>query len=250
VKTASGGEIDVIDSGAFGTVTVTKSMTIDGSNAESGVLAPGTNGVTVNAAPTDRVTIRGLDINGAGTGVSGIRVLAARSVKIVDNDIYGFTGSGILISTSTTNSRTHIARNFIHDNTGAGVTVLPGNGVFTKATLRRNEIVETGCGLVVTQYGAGTAGQDCGTGAAGTTSGAAIVNAFDNSFTDNSGAGVFARGSSVLIRIGRNFVLHNGFGLQSVDGGNILSWGNNRVAGNSVDGNPTGPIIPPMSRDR
>src|SRR5574341_1757189 len=48
-KTAAGGEIDVLDPGAFGVVTITKAITIDGGGEVGRVLASGTNGVVVNA---------------------------------------------------------------------------------------------------------------------------------------------------------------------------------------------------------
>src|SRR3954466_7410330 len=77
-KTAPGGEISVLDPGGFGAITITKSISItqEGSG-EAGILASGINGVTVNAAPTDIVSLRGLIIDGSpGTGLSGVRVLS------------------------------------------------------------------------------------------------------------------------------------------------------------------------------
>src|SRR5437773_11232373 len=74
-KTAAGGEINALDPGGFGAVTITKSIIIDGGNMLAGVLVSGTNGIVVSAAPTDRVVLRGLDINGIGTGLNGIRFL-------------------------------------------------------------------------------------------------------------------------------------------------------------------------------
>src|SRR6059058_5256047 len=45
-KTAAGGEINVLDAGGFGTVTITKSIRIDGTPFISGVLASQINGIT------------------------------------------------------------------------------------------------------------------------------------------------------------------------------------------------------------
>src|SRR5947208_4918429 len=70
-KTAPGGEISVLDPGGFGAITITKSISItqEGSG-EAGILASGINGVTVNAAPTDIVSLRGLIIDcSPGTGL-------------------------------------------------------------------------------------------------------------------------------------------------------------------------------------
>src|SRR5476649_1143316 len=63
-KTAAGGEINCIDPGGFGALTITKAITIDCVNTEAGVLVSGTNGFVVNAGATDTVILRGLDIIG------------------------------------------------------------------------------------------------------------------------------------------------------------------------------------------
>jgi hypothetical protein len=68
-KTAPGGEINCLDPGGFGAVTITKAITIDCLHTEGGVLAAGTNGVNVHGAAGDRIVLRGLDINGAGSGL-------------------------------------------------------------------------------------------------------------------------------------------------------------------------------------
>src|SRR5438128_9493795 len=72
-KTALGGVINAIDSGGFGTVIITKSITIDGSGVLAGILAAMTNGININITnPTDTakaVRIRGLTIDGEGTGI-------------------------------------------------------------------------------------------------------------------------------------------------------------------------------------
>src|SRR5918997_817855 len=90
-KTAAGGEINIIDPGGFGGVTITKSLTIRARGATGGALVSGTNAIVVNAAATDKITIDGLDINGIGTGaqvsLTGIKVLNAQRVNIFNNEI-------------------------------------------------------------------------------------------------------------------------------------------------------------------
>src|SRR5205085_9653492 len=73
-KTAAGGEIDCLDPGGFGAVTITKSITIDCDGTFGSILASGVNGININDSAsgfpnTIRVIIRGLSINGAGGGV-------------------------------------------------------------------------------------------------------------------------------------------------------------------------------------
>src|SRR5207248_7317831 len=79
-KTASGGEINCLDPGGFGAVTITKAITISCEGVLAGVLVSGTPAITVSAGATDQVTLRGLDINGLGTGTSAIRFLAGKAL--------------------------------------------------------------------------------------------------------------------------------------------------------------------------
>src|SRR5258705_4137639 len=78
-KTAVDGEIDALDPGGFGAVTITKAITIDGGpTGEAGILAAGTTGIIVNLTAnsgSNVVELRSISINGAGTGTNGIRIL-------------------------------------------------------------------------------------------------------------------------------------------------------------------------------
>jgi hypothetical protein len=74
-KTAPSGEINCLDPGGFGAVTITKSITISCEIGTAGVLVAGTNGIVVNAAATDVVTLNGLDFEGLGTGLAGINFI-------------------------------------------------------------------------------------------------------------------------------------------------------------------------------
>src|SRR5216684_7451676 len=67
-KTAAGGEINCLDPGDFGRVTITFSVTISCEAGTAGIHAPASSGsssaIFINAAATDVVTLRGLDIDG------------------------------------------------------------------------------------------------------------------------------------------------------------------------------------------
>src|ERR1700730_16668259 len=76
-KTAASGEINCLDSGGFGAVTITKSIAIVCEGGIGGVLAALTNGITINTAATDIVYLRGLDIEGATSGLTGVRFIGA-----------------------------------------------------------------------------------------------------------------------------------------------------------------------------
>src|SRR6266481_2675994 len=75
-KTANFGEIDALDPGGFGQVTIIKSITLDGTGTLASILATTGSGVVINAGPADTVTLRGLSINGACLGSNGINILS------------------------------------------------------------------------------------------------------------------------------------------------------------------------------
>jgi hypothetical protein len=127
-KTALGGVINAIDSGGFGTVTITKSITIDGSGVLAGILGAMTNGININIGdPKDTakaVRIRGLTIDGVGTGIQGINVVAANSVTIEDTVIDGFTKNGI----NALAGDVYVTNTAIRNN-GTGINTRPAGQV-------------------------------------------------------------------------------------------------------------------------
>src|SRR4051794_18883852 len=81
-KTADKGEINCLDSAGFGTLTITKNITVDCPGVMGGVLNAGVNGFTINAANIV-VNLRNLTINNAGNTIgNGVRILAAAEVNL------------------------------------------------------------------------------------------------------------------------------------------------------------------------
>src|SRR5688572_12202155 len=77
-KTATGGEINCLDPGGFGGLTIVKSISIVCDYTEGGVLSAGAgvNGFVINLpAATDTVFLSGLDFNGAGNDQNGVRIV-------------------------------------------------------------------------------------------------------------------------------------------------------------------------------
>jgi hypothetical protein len=98
-KTAAGGEINVMDGGGYGVVTITKSISIIAVGAQAGVAAAQTNGITIRAGANDVVSLDGLDFNGEGSGLSGINIVSAGKVDIRNCTITGFLGApGVAIN--------------------------------------------------------------------------------------------------------------------------------------------------------
>jgi hypothetical protein len=94
-KTAAGGEINVLDPGGFGAVTITKSISITSVGFEAGVLVSGTNGIVIQVGDADKVLLEGLDIEGLGTGLDGVKILGGGKTTIRRCSIRDFTGNGI-----------------------------------------------------------------------------------------------------------------------------------------------------------
>src|SRR5262245_10548241 len=79
-KTQVNGEINCLDPGGFGAVTITKSITIDCHEIFASILNSGTNGINIpfdsfKAADVRKtVRLRNINFNGANKGVNGIRI--------------------------------------------------------------------------------------------------------------------------------------------------------------------------------
>ncbi len=141
-KTAAAGEINVLDPGGFGAVTITKSITISSESPEAGVLVSGTNGIVISAAATDTVILKGLDIEGLGTGLDGIKVLAGQQVYVINSRIHHFTGNGINMASSTSGGRLIVKDSFILQNGTANSNPLSG-GVNANGTGNGALLVDT-----------------------------------------------------------------------------------------------------------
>jgi hypothetical protein len=141
-KTAPSGEINVLDPGGFGAVTITKSITISSSGFEGGVLVSGTNGIVVNAGASDVVVLEGLDIEGLGTGLNGISVLAAGEVYVRNTKIHHFTQNGINMASSASGAKLFVKDSFIFQNGTLNSNPLTG-GVNVNGTANVGIVVDT-----------------------------------------------------------------------------------------------------------
>jgi hypothetical protein len=224
-KTAAKGEINVLDPGGFGAVTITKAISIRARGNTAGVLTNAANAINVSAGVNDKVTLKGLDINGLGTASNGVRINSGKVVRIEDSQIFGFATAGVSFTPSTANARLVIQNSAIHDNASNGVVSTP-SAAGTAVTIRNSHIDDNFNGVV-----ASSAAQP------------AIINLFRSGVAGNTN-GVFATGALAEVRIGSNDVDANGAGLLTSSGGKIISFGNNEVTGNTIDGAPTSTVLP------
>jgi hypothetical protein len=255
-KTANNGEIDCLDPGGFGTVTITKSITIDGTTGAGfgSILAAGTNGVNVNDGATATpntiiVALRNLSINGAGTGFDGIRMTFGKTLHVEDCVIFGFRGNGAnsdgidINLTTGTNQSVTIKDTVVRDNTANGIRVVhTGSNVFLTAS---------GVHANSNQNGLGT-----GPGA-----NVQIANSY---FTHNTQAGVQLNSAGSVVEVDTSFFESNLNGILATAGtgriancritgntnginfagGSVQSYGDNKVKGNTGNDQLGGAVTP------
>ena len=243
-KTASNGEINVLDGGGFGGVTITKSITIRAVGATAGVLVSGTNAIVINAATSDDVTLDGLDINGLGTSLNAIRVLQAGDVRIENTHIFGFGRNAIDMEPANMNAKLYVKNVVANDNVGAGLMAAPQQTGRARVVVRGSEFDYNECGLVASSFPIDPAfnfGVRCGTLASAANTQVSTIRAFGNSIAENP-RGVFANGSEADITLGANEVTGSNLGLSVASSGGIESFGDNHVVGNNTNGDPNSTI--------
>jgi hypothetical protein len=236
-KTATNGEISVLDPGGFGTLTIGKSITINGDGTLAGVLSAGVVGFTVNITTnlaTDKVVIRNVSINGVGTGTKGVRILDGQEVILDNVTIAGVTDAGVDIAQTQTG-------NVFLNNVRISKCLVGVRSQTTAGTV-------TGAFDNVSIYGA-------------TSHGMQFVNnskvAIRNCLVSRAGgSGVRSEAASVDVSIENTLSSSNNFGFEATAGSvritncgmyynntnltaNVFTGGGNRSAGNTTNNNPT-----------
>src|SRR5438067_2011274 len=120
-KTAADGEINCLDPGGFGAVTITKGMTINCENTLGSVLVSGTNAIVIAppAGTQIKVTLKGIEIEGLGTGLNGISITSAGVILHIHKvQIRKFTGNGINFAPSL-GSELYVSESYITDTGNA-----------------------------------------------------------------------------------------------------------------------------------
>ena len=267
-KTAAGGIINTIDPGAYGTVTLTKSITIEGAaGMQNGVLASGTSGIIVNAAGI-HVTLRNLQIhggNGASPGLNGVRYINGASVTIDNCDIQGFhssaagSGNGVVVEATAAGAyRLYISNSRIYENgsgnDGGGVRLRQtGATTFVFATITNSEIRNNNGYGVLSRDRSFVSISDTNisgntrsgvnlitTGTVGETVIRDSLLADNGSVMAGAEAGVTSNGAASFIHIAGNTIVQSENALRRLNGGHISSSGDNRVAGNTANGTTDG----------
>ena len=252
-KTAACGEIDALDPGGFGAVTITKSITLDGTGTFASILASLVNGIVINAAATDVITIRGLSIDGFCNGINGINILQAKTVNVEDCVIFRFsTGNGITVN-ETNDLALNVRNSVIRDNTLDAINTFTSGGANkVRVTLDNVRLSGSGNGFHARSGTLATA-RNCvfsnnaghGIFADAAAANAASVFAWNNQISNNGGNGVRAgnggNAGTSAVEIAQNQINANvGAGISISTNGIIITFVNNSIQGNTGGDNCPG----------
>jgi Right handed beta helix region len=247
-KTATNGYIHVLDPGGFGTLNITKSITVDGRPFMAGALASLTTGFIINGAGIN-VTIRNIDIEGANNGINGIRILNASKVLIEGCNIHGFNsaapnGNGISLDSGANVINVVIRDTTIHNNIRNGIRATT-TSILNKLMLDNVRIYQNGQNGVdllqniLTTVDNSTIAQN---GASGILFEQATSNAdIYNSVLDNNGAGITTAAVNQA-RIFGSQITHNTTSISSATG--VQTHGNNAIVNNATNTLPSVSVAP------
>jgi hypothetical protein len=251
---AAGGEIDVLDPAGYGTLAISKSISIQGHGwAEVTTTNVGLAAIQINVGATDTINLRGVIVEGFGTGQDGITFASGGSLNIQDCVIRHFTNVGISFLPSSGSLSLFVSDTLVSDipNVGIGVANNAGSPTMT-VVLNRVQVENGKYGISMSVFPGATAnvsivesvvanqsfrGIDAGS------SGGAIIAMVRNSTVSNNGTGIVAAESGVVVLVAHSSITGNGTGLAVFGGATLSSYGDNNVDGNTTDGAPTNTIL-------
>lgn len=253
-KTAAGGEIDALDPGGFGAVTLTKSIVLDGTTGAgfASILASGgISGVNINdsatAAPnTIVVRLRNLSINGAGTtlGLNGINFISGATVHVENVRIMNFSGDGIRVATSQP-TRLIVQDTTITDCGSDGMEMAGTNTGNDAVSIDRASITRCGNGVKISNRASiaisnsvlslnNATVSSAAVLASSAVAGGAIIDLENCQVNFNSIA--IQANTNQAVRLSNTHITGNANALNFA-GGTIATWGNNKIVGNAAGEN-------------
>ena len=262
----AGSEIRCLDTGAYGRVTITKSITISCESMAAPIeLSSSIPAVTINATPSDVIVLRGMDLYSFTFSPSqfGIVFNSGGSLIIEDcavrNTVGGQASSaGILFRPSSGTSTLNISNSLFTGNgtgtQGAGVQIAPTGSGSANVTISDSKFSGNVVGIRADTNGtsgsvdlsvvnAVVADSKYHGIVALAATGRVFASVAGSTVTNNLGEGLRAVGANARIRVGTSWVTGNGTGVVSASGGRVQSYGDNKINGNTTDGIISLPIL-------
>jgi hypothetical protein len=244
-QTAASGEIIVLTSGGYGAVTITQSVSIINTSNFAGVTVASGNGITINAGAGDSVTLRGLSVDGGGTGLNGIVFNSGAKLTIDQCDLMNFhntgnSGYGILMQPTSGSVSIAITNTTASNNEYAGVSYSP-LGATTAAMVIDHVTANNGIyGIIIgNPYASGTVSASISNSIASFNTSTGFyffvytaISLDASNASSNGQIGVATSGGTLAL--GRSVLMNNGtYGL-GVNTGTVNSYKDNRIAGNGT----------------
>lgn len=244
-RTAPNGEINALKPAGYGQLTITKPISIQGHGFAAVEFGGSTHvGITINAGPSDRISLSGLILDGAGAGAAGILFTAGGALTVTHCVVRGVTGNGIEF-TPTRTSQLAVSDTLVADNGNNGIVISPGNDQqqsYGVALSRVQAYNNTNDGVLVVDVNARVNvtvadsfvhnNQANGIHAISSNAtpvvlvvGSVISN--NGSPASNTGAGLLAEGTTAKIGLGQSALTGNAIAWQASGGGIVESFGDN-----------------------
>jgi hypothetical protein len=241
-QTDSAGEVVVLDSGGYGIVTVTQSVSLVApAGVHAAITASLATAIDVSAGDSDVVVVRGLYLSGAGgvAGSAGIFFRTGKALHVENCVISGFAitsgspgircdapdsevyvkdttlrqnGHGIDFSSEGAMIRASLDAIRVEENKSNGVSVIRPSLV----TVRRAVVAGNGFNGIVSIHASG------------------IINVESCTIASNGTNGINA--AIGTIRVSNSLITGNATGVGNGVGASTISFGNNGLHGNTTDG--------------
>lgn len=229
-KTAAGGKINCLDPGGFGAINITKSIEIDCLQFPGGILNAGVNGVTVSLTPNIRVVLRGLEIHGAGTGVSGVNIIVPANVTIDKCFIIAQTQNGVNVNVNNAGVTNLIVMDTVITQTNHGIAMNQTGGGSALASINNVNIhkVTTNGVLLSSSNTFATVSNSVLTGNVngGVSASGSQLNVANSVITFNSTAGLSSNAGGTVRFTGNKFFSNTA---STAGPGTLTSGGDNKM---------------------
>ena len=245
-RSSAGGEIDVLDSGDFGTLTITRSVSVIAPGVLGGIQVGSGTAITVNAGASDKVVLRGLALDGLGTGANGVTFTAGGLLYVESCTINNFSGYGINFAPAGGSGKLVLTDTVVRNNgvgaTGGGVFLLATTGTGFVATVDglRSENNVFGLradtlGVVTVRNSLAANNGFAGFSAVNTSGSGTLRMMLEGSVAANNGTGGINSVGSASVGISNVVATGNQTGVNSGGTVNVTSFGENRIWGNGTD---------------
>jgi len=257
-KTAACGEISVLDPGGYGTLTITKSITVDGAGTlASSLNSGGITGFLVNVQAGDvcaTVILRNLSVNGGSAtgsfGSNGVRILNAIATNVhLEHMNISHQQRGVQVDTTIANNRLFMKDVDIRHTTIDGINIQPTAGQLVRLhfqDVRSRQSVGSGLRLANNIQGtiANSQFEGNATGV-NVLANTVFVTLSESVMSNNTGSGLINGSTATTVIDGCTITGNLGSGVLNNTGGTVVGFGNNGIALNGTDVNGTAIVTAP-----